>query len=237
MSLYEFWWKYAVYKGRVKRSTRPVCIMVTPCFSADCANVEHASHESYARAAVIAYWRHMSRDRRHAVTRAQMEFPVKAVPAVCFGATEFTEPFANAAEPEEDRQLGVRDLYMKFEGVRDGRGVDEGWSLALMEMLTDPMLRHWVPEWVVEQYERANPFYKEVLTALVSEDVQRNRQLLKRTKREMVKRHHRHLKKVAEKEQRGQSSSSDEGGADGDESDVAGDATLTSRPMTWRPSL
>jgi hypothetical protein len=60
--------------------------------------------------------------------------------------------------------LGVRDLYWKFEGVRDRRGADEGWGLALMEMLSDPMLRQWVPAWVVEQYERANPFYKEVLT-------------------------------------------------------------------------
>ena len=24
VSLYEFWWKYCVYRGRVKRSTRPV---------------------------------------------------------------------------------------------------------------------------------------------------------------------------------------------------------------------
>ena len=55
---------------------------------------------------------------------------------------------------------------MAFEGVRDGRGRDEGWTLALMEMLTDPMLRQWVPAWLVEQYERQNPFFRKVLTAL-----------------------------------------------------------------------
>ena len=72
LSLYEFWWKYTVYKGRVKRSTRPVCLMVTPCYSADCANVEHAVHESFARMAVIAFWRHMATADRHARIRDQM---------------------------------------------------------------------------------------------------------------------------------------------------------------------
>ena len=36
-----------------------------------------------------------------------------------------------------------------------------------MEMLVDPMLKQWVPAWLVEQYERANPFFREALTALV----------------------------------------------------------------------
>merc|ERR1712080_730924 len=35
VSLFEFWWKYSVCKGRVRRSMRPVCLMVTPCFGAD----------------------------------------------------------------------------------------------------------------------------------------------------------------------------------------------------------
>ncbi len=82
VSLFEFWWKYAVYKGRVRRATRPVCLMVTPCFSADCANVEHPIHESYARAAVIAYWRHMPTATRQDVIREQLKPPVKAAPAV-----------------------------------------------------------------------------------------------------------------------------------------------------------
>eukprot|EP00959_Pyramimonas_sp_CCMP1952_P361879 7578710-Pyramimonas_sp.AAC.1 len=59
-----------------------------------------------------------------------------------------------------------------------------------MEMLTDPMLRQWVPAWVVEQCERANPFYKEVLGAILEGGgVRNNRELLRRTRREMVRRH------------------------------------------------
>ena len=52
-------------------------------------------------------------------------------------------------------------VYMQFqevEGARGEQGQGAGWALAFMEMLTDPMLRQWVPAWVVEQYERANPF-------------------------------------------------------------------------------
>ncbi|HIE71897.1 MAG TPA: hypothetical protein EYP98_17895, partial [Planctomycetes bacterium] len=100
LSLYEFWWKYTVERGRVKRAPRASCLMVTPCFSADCANVEHAVHESYARVAVLAYWRHMGTARRHAVNHDVMKLGVKAVPSVCFGGTEFVEPFANAAAPD-----------------------------------------------------------------------------------------------------------------------------------------
>ena len=48
VSLYEFCWKYSVYRGVIKRSVRSVAIMVTPSFSADCANVEHKNHENYA---------------------------------------------------------------------------------------------------------------------------------------------------------------------------------------------
>ena len=44
------------------------------------------------------------------------------------------------------------------------------------------------PAWVVEQYERANPFYKEVLTVLQGEELRSNKALLKRTKREMMRR-------------------------------------------------
>ena len=138
--------------------------MVTPCFSADCANVEHAIHESYARAAVIAYWRHMPTTQRRQWISDAMKPPVKAVPAVCIGATDFVTTIAGGLLPSEEgvRFLGVRDLYEKFEV----RPEDARWGLALMEMLTDPMLLQWVPSWVNEQYERANPFYREVLTAL-----------------------------------------------------------------------
>ena len=37
LSMYEFWWKYSMWKGRLKRATRGVCLMVTPAYSADCA--------------------------------------------------------------------------------------------------------------------------------------------------------------------------------------------------------
>ena len=42
LSLYEYFWKYNVFQGRIKRSGQSVCLMVTPSFSADCASVEHA---------------------------------------------------------------------------------------------------------------------------------------------------------------------------------------------------
>ena len=111
VSLYEFWWKYFVKRGRVRRCQRPVCLMVTPCFGADCANVEHASHEGYARAMVIAHWRHMTTERRRAMIRQQTE--VRAVPDVCIGGNLFEETFVQAgpgaadvpeAEPAVGRQ-------------------------------------------------------------------------------------------------------------------------------------
>ena len=184
VSFHEFCWKFKVFKGRVKPSTTPVTLMVTPCFSADCANVAHVQHESYARTAVIAYWRHMSTgDRHRIIQREQENLRVRVVPAVCFGGTRFEHPFQNAANPEQDRFLGVRKLYSRFDCVLNRRGVNEGWTLALMEMLTDPMLRQWVPSWVVEQYERANPFYKEALTDLQVDCAVANRVFLKRVKR------------------------------------------------------
>ena len=99
---------------------------------------------------------------------------VKADPAVCYGCTPFVDEFANPMCPEEQQLLGTRSLYARFEGKRDGRGNDVGWTLALLEMLTDPMLLQWVPEWVVEQYERANPFFRETLKAVIEEGVQTN---------------------------------------------------------------
>ena len=198
VSLYEFWWKYVVYKGRVRRSARPVCLMVTPCFSADCANVEHANHDGYARSMVIAYWRHMPTAERHGRIEKVFESSghFKAEDRVCWGATPFETPRCG-----EHRYLGTRDLYMKFEGAAGG----DGWKLALMEMLTDPMLLQWVPEWVREQYTRANPFFREVLTALVRrgrKNVKSNVTLLKYTKKEMIRRHRRQLARDAMKKQR-----------------------------------
>ena len=87
--------------------------------------------------------------------------------------------------------------------------------MALMGMITDPMLRQWVPSWVVEQYERANPFYKEVLTAMHGDENIRNyRALLKQTRQEMIRRHRRHLRRTKKKENAFESSeeSRDESG-------------------------
>ena len=108
-------------------------------------------------------------------------------------------------------------MIWQFDVEKGKRGCDDCWGLALMEMITDPMLRQWVPSWVVEQYERANPFYKEVLTALHGdENMRRNRALLKQTRHEMIRRHRRHLRRTKKKkgvesseESRGESGESD----------------------------
>ena len=98
-------------------------------------------------------------------------------------------------------------------GMAWGGQSDQYWGHMMMEMLTDPMLRQWVPAWVVEQYERANPFYKEVLGAILEDGVASNRELLRRTRREMVRRH--------EARQQGRGAGADEaaGGAGGQASD------------------
>jgi hypothetical protein len=218
VSLYEFWWKYTVFRGRVKRATRPVCLMVTPCYSADCANVEHSCHESYARAIVLAHWRHMATLWRH---RRISEAKVEVVPAVCNGGTPFVDPHADALAPESQRYLGTRDLYMKFEGKLDSHGNNVGWTLALMEMLTDPMLKQWVPGWAVEQYERANPFFREALSVVIEQVVASNVALLRRTKTEMVHRHHLHQKRQEMKDKERDASGGESGGGE----DVPGDDT------------
>ena len=88
----------------------------------------------------------------------------------------------HAGYEEEDAYLGIPDLYLKFDG-------EDGWGLGLMEMLVDPMLVCWVPGWVREQYERANPYFRSVLKRLETCKVLHNKVLLRRTKREMVKQH------------------------------------------------
>ena len=208
VSLYEFWWKYSCYKGVLKRAVRSVAIMVTPSFSADCANVEHKSHENYARAAVVAYWRHMSTEERYRLIRRECETGRLAAIDDCFiGATRFEQPRPNALDPTADRFLGTTDLFIKFEGLRASR-----WGYALMEMLVDPLLSTWVPDWVIEQYERANPFFKDVLRSMRHHrELRNNAHLLRATRAEMVRRHQRRLRKEkAEKdgkEVRGQRSS------------------------------
>jgi len=158
MSLYEFAWKFYVNRGRLCRSLRPVCIMVTPSFSADCANVSHDRHEAYARAAVVAYWRLMPKQKRHeAIMRHQYlrAEDLTTTDTRTWGTTDFAAPLG--------RFLGVQDLVREFDGRKNRAGKEIGWAQALMEMLVDPMLVSWVPGWVVEQYERWNPKFRGTL--------------------------------------------------------------------------
>ena len=106
---------------------------------------------------------------------------------VLWGATEFLQPLG--------RFLGVQDLILKFDGRRNTAGKENGWSMALLEMLVDPMLSAWVPAWVVEQYERWNRYFRGSLRwALRQRDsagalrVKSNAQLLKLASKRMVSR-------------------------------------------------
>ena len=96
--------------------------------------------------------------------------------------------------------LGVRDLIEEFEGRRQG-----AWSFGLMEMLVDPVLVAWVPSWVVEQYERWNPYFRDAVRSVclrgdtaergrrqelglaVKREVNTNRALLKAVRKEMIR--------------------------------------------------
>ena len=214
VSLYEFWWKYNVWKGRLKRATRGVCLMVTPAYSADCANVEHACHENYARSCVVAFWRHMATRERHAMIEEAMQRDVVAVDRVFWGATKFEHPFEHvvgAVRSELDEHLGVRDLFDKFEGKRD-----TNWGFAMMEMLVDPVLKTWVPDWVVEQYERGNPFFRRVLRRLARQRMASNRQLLLRARKEMVRRHQAEQKRASQGKEAQQGSDDDDDDDDGE---------------------
>ena len=214
VSMFEFYWKFYFVRGRIRRSTSSACIMVTPSYSADCADVQHPSHEGYARALVIAHWRHMPTDRRRELIQAQTEF--RAVSDVCIGGTAFTEPPIRAGPDAEstERYLGVRDLLALSERAF-GADRDTVWGRLFMEMVTDPMLRQWVPHWVIEQYERANPFYKEVLTQLQADTSMRsNRRLLRCVRREMILRHERQKRRQAAARARGVGSGDEAGTSD-----------------------
>ena len=214
-----------------------MCIMVTPSFSADCADVQHACHEGYARTAVIAYWRHMSTERRGAVIRAAMQEGVRAVSPSCIGATVFEDPSVRAAASHLDYFLGTRELYTQFEGREDSKGRREGWTLALMEMLVDPLLSLWVPAWVHEQFERANPYFADVLREFAARRFRSNAALLRALRREMVRRHRRSRRKqeagkagAAGGEASGSGASVDEEtGDDGDEEAKAQEAAVLER--------
>ena len=160
-SLYEFYWKFCQMRGRLLRAPSTKVLMVTPSFSADSACVLSDKHNDYARSAVIAYWRLMPTARRlellreHALmsgvaTEADLSVPIRTV---SWGRSAF--------DHKTHRFLGVQDLVMKFDTEkRDAQGRPLGWALALTEMLADPMLLAWVPGWVVEQYERWNPYFR-----------------------------------------------------------------------------
>ena len=130
VSLYEFWWKYTVYQGRVKRSPRPVCLMVTPCYSADCANAEHPCHESYARTCVIAYWRHMSKTRRHKEI-GKHRVDGTAEDQLCWGSTPFEDlPLhraLHAALREGWSQRQVTHMALEQASIRRRREAKTTW--------------------------------------------------------------------------------------------------------------
>ena len=72
---------------------------------------------------------------------------------ILWGATRFQE--------RSGPHLGVQDLVAKFDTEAvDRKGRKLGWAMALMEMLVDPMLMCWVPDWAHEQHERWNPFFR-----------------------------------------------------------------------------
>ena len=114
-----------------------------------------------------------------------------------WGETQFVAPLG--------RFLGVQDLVRKFDGRTDHSGKEVGWGRALMEMLVDPMLVSWVPEWVVEQYERWNPEFRGTLRWARGSHrdkkkgprTKTNMDLLRVTRWKMVARHE---KRKAEKE-------------------------------------
>ena len=99
----------------------------------------------------------------------------------------------------------------------------------MMEMLVDPLLSTWVPDWVTEQYERANPFFRDVLRGMRQRQLRNNAHLLQATRREMVRRHQRQLRKEAAKRAGAPGSASEASGRSdsGDaEAKAQGDAAL-----------
>ncbi len=110
VSLFEFYWNYCFYRGKLKRSPSEVCLMVTPAYSADCANVKHPAYEGYARVCVIAYWRHMTTEARHEAIANSSQHDIKPPPRVYWGSTKFFTPPVHAGYEEADAYLGVSDL-------------------------------------------------------------------------------------------------------------------------------
>ena len=137
LSLYEFCYKYYVMGKRMGVSGTPVCLMVTPSFPANCADVTHVRHKDYARMCVVAFWRNMSTRRRRAtILAATADKQTSAVDVRRIGSTTFEAPPSQDGGLLPARFLGVQDLILKF---------DHCLGLALMEMLVDPLLCTWAP--------------------------------------------------------------------------------------------
>ena len=109
VSLYEFYWKYAVSRGRVYISKTSPAIMVTPAISSNAAQVDHPRHAFYARTCVVAFWRMMSTSRRYALMEhvADLHKDHRR-----WGGSWFEDPVMHAGESPSllDRHLGVFDL-------------------------------------------------------------------------------------------------------------------------------
>ena len=189
VSLFEFYWKYYFRGKKIGAANQTWALMVTPSMAASSASIFHERHEAYARACVVAYWRHMPTVERYALMREQ----AVAADSRRWGGTLFQAPAVFAGFPLQDRYLGIRDLVHAFEGARRqevrwrrapdggalewfvkerkrGRGWKYGWSMALMEMLADPVLSEWVPAWVREQYFRWNPDFLDTLEKVLRVD-------------------------------------------------------------------
>jgi hypothetical protein len=243
-SLYEFFWKYYVTRCRLVPANQTWALMVTPRMAASCALVSHDRHAAYARVCVVAYWRHMPTKKRYdLIGRGPLADNVGDVRR--WGGTIFEEPGLVGGAPLLERCLGVGDLVHAFEGPRvremrwrekdDGGGKEQmvwrmrsgswkyDWTWALMEMLVDPVLRAWVPDWVVEQYERWNPFFCAALEEVLVQDSKQelcNRQVLRETRFLMEKRRRR--KAVVGKEEEELEREKEGGGSDGAGGSVAG---------------
>ena len=93
VSLYEFYWKYVVSRGRVYISKTSPAIMVTPAISSNAAQVDHPRHAFYARTCVVAFWRMMSTSRRYALME---HVPDLHKDHRRWGGSWFEDPFMHA---------------------------------------------------------------------------------------------------------------------------------------------
>jgi len=217
VSLYEFWYKFGVSRNRVYAVQSPRALAVKPGYSADCANVAHHMHEAYARMCVVAFWRLMPTVDRHKLIGdgVRRGFFFEAADMRRWGATPLVARMPQAGFAESVRFLGVRDLVGAFDGRRD-----RTWGHGLMEMLVDPVLVLWVPCWIVEQYDRWNPFFKESLDVVLgwkSMEKKGNSRVLRAVRRVM--------EAAAKKQKRVKGEGDDEGADQGSDGEASGAGT------------